>query len=75
MRLMLTFIKMCCTASHLCRCRFHFFTFLKSSWKMGRMRTYVYAYVYVLRETPANLDCSATRRVLKFSRNFREMKG
>ena len=45
--LMLTFMKMCCTASNLYRCTFHCITFPKSSWKMRRARKYVYAYAYL----------------------------
>ena len=48
MPLMMAFRKLCRTASNLCKCTFHFLTFLKSSWKMGRTCKYVYAYVYAL---------------------------
>ena len=58
MRLTLAFIRMCCTASNLCRCRFHFFNFLKSCRKSRRRCNYVYAYVYAL--------CLLSHRTLQF---------
>ena len=51
MPLMLAFIKMCCTASNVCRRSFQFLTFLKSNWKIGRARKYVYV-LYLLRLSP-----------------------